>query len=64
VVKHVTVNADQAVVAENVVNGTPQGGGGDGSGNQNRPLALAHAPRDSVQSALEANREAVSVASG
>src|SRR4051794_17187084 len=50
-VKHVTVNADQAVVADQVVTG----GGGDGSGKSAQPHALTHAPVASVPGTVEAN---------
>ncbi len=61
--QHVTVNADQAVVAENVINGQQRpGGGGDEHGKANQPHALAYAPGDPLQGALEKDREAVPVA--
>jgi hypothetical protein len=58
-VKHVTVNADQAVVADQVVTG--RGGGGNGSGKSDQPhaQALSHAPSASLPGSLEANRAAV-----
>ena len=56
-VQHVTVNADQAVVADQVV--TAKGGGGDGSGKPSQPYALAHASGAPVHSALEADGAAV-----
>ncbi|MFL5162019.1 MAG: hypothetical protein ACJ8CZ_06170, partial [Microvirga sp.] len=58
-VKHVTVNADQAVVADQVVTGAQRAGGGDGSRKSNQPHALAHAPSTSLHSALEADGAAV-----
>jgi hypothetical protein len=59
-VKHVTVNADQAVVADQVVTGDRRaGGGGDGSGKSSQPHALAHAPSAPLYGSLEAEREAV-----
>jgi hypothetical protein len=56
-VKHVTVNADQAVVTDQVVTG----GGGDGSGKSDQPhaQALSHAPSPSLPGSLETNRAAV-----
>ena len=53
-VKHVTVNADQAVVADQVVTAARgPGGGGDGNGKSNQPHALAHAPGTPLHSALQ-----------
>jgi hypothetical protein len=62
--QHVTVNADQAVVADMVVNGheRPGGGGGGGNGKSNQPHAIAHAPSDPLQGAFKKDREAVPVA--
>lgn len=56
-VKHVTVNADQAVVADQVV--TAKGGGGDGSGKSSQPHALAHASGAPLYGSLQEEREAV-----
>ena len=60
--QHVTVHADQAVVADTVVNGHGRPGGGDGNGKSNQPHALAHAPGDPLQGAFKKDREAVPVA--
>jgi hypothetical protein len=62
VVKHVTVNADQAVVADQVVTGR----GGVRSGNDEQPhaqAAIAHAPSPPMPCPLQENRQPVSVAS-
>src|SRR4051812_25603375 len=69
-VKHVTVHADQAVVADQVVtNSKPVlgGGGGDEHRNRGQPHAkpaLAHAPVAPLLGAVEADRAAVPVARG
>ena len=60
-VRLVTVNADQAVVAETVINGQQIPGGGDGKRNSNQPHALAHAPGDPLHGALKTDREAVPI---
>jgi hypothetical protein len=63
IVKHVTVNADQAVVTDSVVNSQQApGGGGDENQKTRQPHALVHAPGDPLQRALETHREAVPVA--
>jgi hypothetical protein len=59
--KHVTVNADQAVVADQVVTG----GGGVRSSNDEQPHAqagIAHAPSAPLPCPLQENRQAVPVA--
>jgi hypothetical protein len=56
-VQHVTVNADQAVVADQVV--TAKGGSGDDKRKCDQPHALAHASGAPVHSALEADGAAV-----
>ena len=61
VVKHVTVNADQALVADQVVTG----GGGVRSRNDRQPhaqAAIAHAPGSPLPCPLQENRQAVPVA--
>ena len=69
-VKHVTVHADQAVVADQVVpNSKPVlgGGGGDEHRNRGQPHAkpaLVHAPVAPLLGAVEADRAAVPVARG
>jgi hypothetical protein len=63
VVKHVTVNADQAVVTDNVITcQQAPGGGRDGQQKSNQPLALANAPGGPLQGALKTDRKAVPVA--
>jgi hypothetical protein len=60
VVKHVTVNADQAVVADQVVTT----GGGVRTKHDERPharTAIANAPGSPLPCALQADREAVPV---
>jgi predicted GNAT family acetyltransferase len=63
VVKHVTVNADQAVVADQVVDARPRGGGGGDeqrTGDQpHAKAALAHAQITPVCSTLEADGAAM-----
>jgi len=56
-VKHVTVNADQAVVADQVVTG--KGGGGDDNRMRDQPHALVHASGAPVYGSLQEEREAV-----
>jgi hypothetical protein len=59
-VKHVTVNADQAVVADQVVTATRSpGGGGDDHRKTNQPHALAHSPVTPLLGEVEADRAAV-----
>jgi hypothetical protein len=59
-VKHVTVNADQAVIADQVV-GNP---GGDYRDIRGQPHALAHAPGAPLFGEIEADRAAVLRTSG
>ena len=60
VVKHVTVNADQAVVADKVVTG---GGGGSGTDDeQPHAKAIGHASVAPMRRALQADRTAVPIA--
>jgi hypothetical protein len=61
-VRHVTVNAEQAVVADTVING-PQEGAGDGTRKSQQPHALANAPGETLLSPLETERKAVPVTS-
>jgi hypothetical protein len=66
-VKHVTVNANQAVVADQVVTGSgASGGGGDDNRTGGQPHAkqLTHAPGTPLQCEIEAFREAVPLARG
>jgi hypothetical protein len=61
-VKHVTVNADQAVVADKVMTA----GGGVRGGNDKQPhaqAAIAHAPGTPMPCALQENRETLPVTS-
>ncbi len=61
-VKHVTVNADQAIVADQVTTGSRSpGGGGDYNGNGGQPhaKALAHAPGTPLCGEVETVRETV-----
>ncbi len=60
VVKHVTVNADQAVVTDQVVTA----GGGVRGGNDKQPhtqAAITHAPGASMPCAIQENRETLPV---
>jgi hypothetical protein len=60
-VKHVTVNADQAVVADNVL--TARGGvGGKDDGRPHAQAALAHVPGTPMPCAMQEDRRAVSIA--
>ena len=61
-VRHVTVNADQAVVADSVTMGGTPGGSTDRNGDQ--PHALEHAPGTPMPSSLEANQAAVPITRG
>jgi hypothetical protein len=60
----VTVNADQAVVAETIINGRQEEGGGSDAPKSRQPHALAHAPVASVLGEIEADRVPVPRAGG
>jgi hypothetical protein len=63
VVEHVHVHpGGQAIVGS--VNATPRQGGGGTNEIERQPHAIAHTPRETLPSAIEAHRETVPVASG